>query len=229
VNETQREFSVRYGSLNRVFRDFQLSAEVAPDQVPRLRQAARTLAVLRTRVERVEAPPEAATLRVRLLEFLRQQEAIANELLAVTLFVPKLGSAEKPLVAAGRRLRRGIEGASVEEQAVVVRRYAADLRAIARDLDELDPPALLAPSHDAYVKQLRAYAASSDALERGITAADQAAVDAAVRRMQAAAAAPPGTFRAQQAAIKAYNARVRRVSTLGAAVERERQRLEAEL
>ena len=58
---------------------------------------------------------------------------------------------------------------------------------------------------------------------------DQAAADLAVRRMALAAEAPPGTFRAQPAAIIAYNDRVKRIKTLGIAVERERQRLEREL
>ena len=47
--------------------------------------------------------------------------------------------------------------------------------------------------------------------------------------MQLAAAAPPGTFRAQRAAIIAYNERVKRINTPAIALERERQRLEREL
>jgi hypothetical protein len=184
---------------------------------------------LRASIERVDAPPEAEGLRSRLLVFLRQQESLANELVEVALYLPKLGAVEQPLGAAGARLRRGLVDAPLERQAVAVRRYARDLRTIASSLEQLDPPPLLAPSHRAYVTQLRSYASSSEALQRGIAANDQAAVDAAVRRMQEAAAAPPGTFRAQRAAIKAYNARVRKVSTLAVALERERRRLEAEL
>lgn len=229
VNATQEEFSVRYGNLNRAFREFELSAQSSPEQLPRLREAARTMTQIRLRIEAVEAPPEAAPLRAKLLAFLRQQEALARELVNVTAYMPKLGAAEKPLGAAGTRLRRDLAGATVEEQAVVVRRYGVALRGIAARLDELRPPALLEPTHRAYVQQLRAYASSADALQRGIESSDQAAVDAAVRRMQAAAAAPPGTFRAQQAAIRAYNRRVKRVSTLAVALERERRRLESEL
>jgi hypothetical protein len=66
-------------------------------------------------------------------------------------------------------------------------------------------------------------------MERGIRDSDQVAVDRALRRMQQAASAPPGKFRAQRAAIIAYNERVKRINTLGLALERERQRLEREL
>ncbi len=229
VNETQREFSIRYGSVNPAVREFELSGDAAAAQLPRLRTAARTMTQLRASIERVDAPPEAEGLRSRLLVFLRHQEALANELVAVALYLPELGTVEQPLAAASARLRRGLVDAPVESQAVAVRRYARELRAIASSLDRLDPPPLLTPSHRAYVTQLRSYASSSEALQRGIDANDQVAVDAAVRRMQEAAASPPGTFRAQRAAIKAYNARVQRVSTLAVALEKERRRLEADL
>jgi hypothetical protein len=66
-------------------------------------------------------------------------------------------------------------------------------------------------------------------MERGIRDSDQVAVDRALRRMQQAASASRGTFRAQRAAIIAYHERVKRINTLGLALERERQRLEREL
>jgi hypothetical protein len=47
--------------------------------------------------------------------------------------------------------------------------------------------------------------------------------------MQQAASDPPGTFRAQRAAIIAYNERIKKIQTLGAALEKERLRLEREL
>ena len=185
---------------------------------------------LRQRIERVDAPPEAEILRSRLLALLRQQEAVANELVDVASYLPKLRSAEAPLSGANRRLQASVGGAaSAEVQGEAVERYAAELRAVATTLDEVAAPPLLEPSRRAYVAQLRGYAAASEALQRGIRNNDQAAVDLAVRRLQRAASSPKGTFLAQQAAIKAYNERVRRIRTLAVAVEQERQRLEREL
>ena len=230
VNQTQRDFSVRYGSIDRTFREFQLSPDAAEKQLPKLEEAAQTMRQIRLQVEQVDAPDDAATLRVRLLAFLRQQEAVANELVDVARYMPKLRIAEAPLAAASRRLRAQLRAAeSVDAQGVAVQRYAVELRRIASRLDEVDAPPLLEPSRRAYATQLRAYASSSEALQRGIQANDQAAVDRAVRRMGLAAEAPPGTFRAQRAAIIAYNERVKKINTLGIALERERQRLEREL
>ncbi len=230
VNETQRDFSVRYGSIDRTFREFKLSPEAAEKQLPKLEEAAQTMRQIRLQVEQVDAPDEAATLRLRLLAFLRQQEAIANELVDVARYMPRLRTAEAPLGAASRRLRAQLRTAeTVEAQGVAVQRYAVELRRIAGRLDAVDAPPLLEPSRRAYATQLRAYASSSEALQRGIQANDQAAVHRAVRRMALAAEAPPGTFRAQRAAIIAYNERVKRINALGVALERERQRLEREL
>ena len=230
VNTTQGRFATRYGSVNRTLQDFKLSAAAAEAQLPQLRTAARTLTDLRLSVERVQAPPEARPLRRRMLAFLRQPESVARELVAVALYLPKLRAAEAPLAAASKRLRTRLAAASEPlDQGVAVREYAADLRRVAKSLDAIDAPPLLAPSHAAYIHQLRAYAASSEALQRGIRANDQAAVDAAVARMETAATAPSGSVRAQATAIKAYNARVVRIRTLGVALERERRRLERDL
>ncbi len=230
VNATQQEFSVRYGSIDRTFREFRLSSDTAEQDLPKLEEAARTLTELRLRVERIDAPEQAETLRARLLAYFRQQETVANELVDVAAYMPKLRRAEAPLAAASRRLRAALGGSpSTEAQGEAVRRYAVELRAVAASLDDVAAPPLLEPSRHAYVSQLRAYASSSEALQRGIRGNDQAAVDRAVRRMQLAAAAPPGTFRAQRAAIIAYNERVKRIKTLAIALERERQRLEREL
>ena len=230
MNETQQEFSVRYGSIDRTFREFQLSSQAAEKQLPKLQEAARTLTELRLRIEKLEAPKEAATLRARLLAFFRQQEAVANELVDVTTYLPKLQAAEAPLAAASRRLRTSLRGTtSVEAQGEAVNRYAVELRAVAGALDDVAAPPLLEPSRAAYVRQLRAYASSSEALQRGIQSGNQAAIDSAVRRMQQAASAPTGTFEAQSEAIKAYNERVKKIQTLAIALESERQRLEREL
>lgn len=230
VNQVQAQSSTRFGAVNRAFEEFKLSSEAATEQLPELRSAAGTLTSLRVRIQRLDAPEDAETLRLRLIAFFRQQESIARELVEVAVYLPKLGEAERPLPAVNRRLRTGLrQTSSLETQANVVRRYARELNRVAAALDALEPPPLLAASHAAYVKQLRSYAAASQALQRAIRQNDQAAVDAAIERLRRASVAPPGTAKAQQAAIIAFNERVAKVRRLGLAVERERRRLETEL
>lgn len=187
------------------------------------------MTALRVRIARVDAPDQAETLRLRLIAFFLQQEAIARELVSVAVYLPELGEAEQPLAAVNKRLRSDLQTTSVDAQADAVRRYAVQLESVSRALEEIDPPQLLEASHSAYITQLRSYAAASRALQRAVRAGDQAQVDAAVARLQAAATAPPGTANAQRAAIVSFNARVSRIRQLALAVERERQRLDREV
>jgi len=229
VNETQQAFATRYGSVNSVYEDFKLSSDAATEQLPQLRSAAATLTSLRVRIERLDAPADAEPLRLRLIEFFRQQEAVAEELVAVAVYLPKLAAAEQPLAAVNRRLRSRLQTTAPEAQAAALGGYAVELERVAAELEALEPPRLLQVSHGAYIAQLRDYAAASRALRRAVRDGDQAGVDAAVAQLRNASTAPPGTARAQSAAIVAYNDRVSRIQRLLIAVERERQKLEQEV
>lgn len=230
VNEVQQASAVRYGAVDRVYREFRLSPAAAAEQLPELRSAARTLTALRVRVDRVEAPEDAETLRLRVIAFFRQQETIAKELVAVAEYLPKLSAAERPLADINRRLRQALaRSSSLDTQADAVGAYAVRLSRVARALEALEPPPLLAASHGAYVNQLRSYAAASQALQRAVRDNDQAAVDAAVARLRVASVAPPAAAKAQREAIVAFNKRVSRIAALGLAVERERRRLDEQL
>jgi hypothetical protein len=121
------------------------------------------------------------------------------------------------------------ETSSLEAQANAVRAYGVRLGRVAKALEAIEPPRLLEASHQAYITQLRSYAAASQALQRAVRENDQAAVDAAVERLRAAAVAPPATRLAQRDAIVAFNSRVSRIRTLALAVEKERQRLDQEV
>jgi hypothetical protein len=228
VNETQAASATRYGSVQAAYRDFQLAPARMDEQLPRLEEAARALTSLRVRMERIPAPEDARVLRRRLIAFFEQQERVAHELVDVAEYLPHLGAAEPPVSRASNALRRELRNSSTPEaQEAALARYAAALAATAKTLDAVEPPALLAPAHDAYVKQLGSYSDAAAALKRAVASGDQDAVDRAVRRLGAAAA--PSSQRAQRDAIEAYNRRVERIRTLAAAVERERRRLESDL
>jgi hypothetical protein len=228
VNASQQSFAVRYGSVDRAYREFTLAPDAMEEQLPRLREAARTMTAVRVRIAAVEAPREATELRKRLLAFLRQQELVANELVDVAVYLPKLAATERPVATASSRLRGELERAATPEaQADAFGRYGATLSRTTQSLDRLQPPPLLTPAHRAYTRQLREYAQSAQALQRGVRSADQEAVDSAVRRLEAASTS--GSQKAQRDAIKAYNVRVQTIRKLGVELEEERQRLEREL
>jgi hypothetical protein len=230
VNEAQETFALRYGSINRAYEQFRLSPAAVEEELPRLRRAARAMTTIRTSVAEIEAPEPAVELRRRLIAFLAMQEAVGHELVAVVEYLPRLETAERPVARANARLASSLQAArTIEAQGEAVGRYARDLTAVVEILAGIDPPALLAPSHNAYVAQLRRYADSSAALERAVASGDRDAIAEATARLREASEAPTGTARAQKRAIEAYNKRVARIRSLGLAVEEERQRLDREL
>jgi hypothetical protein len=230
VSDTQRSFALELGNINRAYEQFQLSPAAVAAQLPRLREAARTMTSLRTRVEQIRAPAQAAELRRRVIAYFRQQERVAWELVTVTAFLPELVAAEKPLTAANAALRKGLQGAgSAPEQAAALRQYARKLEAVAASLRATDAPPLLAPAQRERSRQIDVYASSSRRLASAVASGDRTAFDAANAQLATASSRPSAVLRAQQAAITAYNKRVSRIKELAVAVEQERQRLDREL
>jgi hypothetical protein len=230
VNDVERSFALQFGSINQAYESFRFAPADVDEQLPRLRRGARTLTRLRARVERLEAPEAAAELKRRLIAYFRQQELVAHELVAVTEHLRSLQNAELSVTNANATLRKELAGAdAAEEQTAAVVAYAGRLEALARRLDNVNPPPLLAPSQDAYVQQLQSYATAARRLQQAVNVGNAAATDAALRRLRASSTALTQTMEAQRAAIEAYNERVRRIRTLAAAVEEERRRLEREL
>lgn len=230
VNDEQQSFAVRFGSINQAYEQFRLSPSSVREQLPRLLRAARLLTSTRRDVAAIAPPTAAQGLRRRLIELLSAQEAVAYELVGVVAYLPKLEAAERPVARANARLAASLRGAeTVEEQGVAVGRYARTLRLTADRLETIDPPPLLAPSHRAYVAQLRRYGRSATSLQRAVASGDNDAIAAAGTKLREASAAPSGTSRAQRRAIQAYNERIAAIRSLANAVERERLRLDAEL
>jgi galactokinase len=79
------------------------------------------------------------------------------------------------------------------------------------------------------VQQLQSYATAARRLQHAVNAGERVATHAAIRQLRAASSASAEMMQAQRTATEAYNARVRRIRTLRAAVEEERRRLDREL
>jgi hypothetical protein len=225
VNEAQSPLVRSYTRLNAPYRSLDLSPQGIEKTLPQLRESARAVTAARERVAAVPAPDDARVLRARMLAFLRQQELVAREVLAVATYLPALREAERPVAGATSALRGRLRAAdTAAEQAAALTAYGTVLQGVATRLDRLDPPPLLAPAHEAYLRRLRGYVRTADELQRAVDAEDQQAVDRAASRL--AALTTPVSATAQRRAYAAYNTRIRRVQELGRAVERERRRLE---
>lgn len=224
VNATARSFSGEYRKVDLAFRTFSFAPAASAKQLPRVRASARTLTRLRRRVEAVPAPAAAATLRKRLIAFYEQQEAVAYELVAVSVYVPKLAAAERPLAPAAARMRAALKpGSSAKQQAAALSAYADVLDAAAGKLVAIHAPPLFAVSQGQQVRHLRASARSMRDLGAALAKNDRKAVKSAIAALGRTTTS--STSAAARAAVAAYNHRIERIRTLGRAVELERRRL----
>jgi hypothetical protein len=227
VNESGRTFARDYRSVSEAYRTFTLAPQRAARQLPRLRAASRRLTRLRIELQRIPAPPAARVLRGRLIAFYRQEEAVAAELVGMTAYVPQLTSAERPLAAASARMRAALAGGKTpEQQAAALGAYVGALTAARRAVRAIDPPPLFAGSHRAQAAHLDASIRSIDGLRRALLTHSRSKVKAAVAGLQTAGVRSPVLLRGP---IAAYNRHVRELRRLGAAVERERVRLNGTL
>ena len=199
---------------------------------PRLARATLTLTKLERRLSRLDPPPEARRLHRLLLRLVALERGLMDELRRVTVVLPQLDEAARPVAAAGARLQTDLRAArSGGAQAVALDRYRARLAAPLAAVRALDPPPLLQPLQTTQLATLTRLRASAADLAAALRKRREAEVTRLVQRFQAAARTADTTA-AQQGrigAIKAYNERVRRVSTLAARVQRERDRLDRDL
>jgi len=207
-----------------------------PDQLrharTRLARAEQTIVSLERKVVRLDAPPDARTLHRRLVSLLAAERSVTHELRQVAVVQPQLDDATRAIGPAGKKLQAELAAAqSGRGQAAALERYRAQLvQPIAR-LRAIDAPPLLEPIRAAQLTTLTRLRSTAAGLAQALRRRRAREVARLVQRFEAAARAGD-TVAAQRArigAIRAYNARVARVSRLAALVQRERDRLDRRL
>ena len=231
------------------------SGTLTPKVAAQLGQAERTLSLLGRRLSALPAPRQAAHLRVLLLRLVSAEAEITGEVKTLASFAPRyrasLVAVQKASIRLSKQLSaidspspRSVHGTAKQvkaaqaafvaasaraatEQATVLRTYDAALARTVADLRRLVPPPVFGP---AFRNQLTAYgqtivagnrlAAELDKPVRTNVAVLERAFTVASRKAQTVAAQ-----REEIAAVKAYNARARSVSTIQADVLREVGRL----
>jgi mono/diheme cytochrome c family protein len=117
--------------------------------------------------------------------------------------------------------------AVLDAYASAFNRYRDSLDGVLKALDRLNAPPLLQPSRQAELSTLRRASTLSGSVGAALTRRDVVAANRGIRQLfaSAASAGQASTQRAVVAAVRAYNGRLRLISTLTANVARERQRL----
>jgi hypothetical protein len=195
-------------------------------------RAERTLRQLRAQIASVPAPPQTARLRRRILALADREIALADESARLARFDPAFRKALAPLpaanLAAGTRLRATKKPA---EMASALAAYRTAVERAGAALAKLRPPAVERPLYHAQVTRLAALDAALGRLIEGVRARDVLAVAKAQHAVSVASVSSDSAAaqRASRTAVLHYNALVRGIAKLAAAVATERNRLQRTL
>ena len=250
VDQVERQMNYRITKVMAAYRAYTSNSRSAAS-VPQLEAAGRTLHVLARRIESVPAPPQAAHLRVLLGSLLASEQSVTEEVAQLARFSPAFHTIAVQLQALSVELSKALAavpqpkphrikgtpkqikaaqaafnaaaGQAAQAQASVVDTYDAALGVLLDRLGRIAPPQVMVPAYSAEVATLRATRAAGARLATGLRAAKRKNVALLSRRFSLAARTAGATFRQKEeiAAVKAYDARVRRIGRLEVAVQQE--------
>jgi len=211
------------------------------------------------RVAAVPAPSQAGHLRALLASLLRSEESVTTEVAELAGFSPKfhtiavqlqllsvelskaLAAVPQPKAHLIKGTRKQVKAAqaafdaaaaqAATAQARVVDAYDAALGVLLGRLGRIRPPQVMEPAYSTEVVTLQATRTAGARLAAGLRAPKRSNIAVLSRRFSLAARTAGATFRQQEeiSAVKAYNARVKRIGRLELAVRDEITRLSTSL
>jgi hypothetical protein len=238
------------------YRTFASTRSASRDLQQQLVAAEGTLQTLERRLELLAAPPQATRLRSLLLQLVSAEVATAHEVGQLAVFTPRYSAALRESRQASARLAKALNaitppkphqikgtkaqvakaqaafsGASAQAavlQAEAIETYGTSIAAVERRLRSLEPPAVLRPAYQAQLRTLRASQKAGAALAEELRKSDRSRVAVLGRRFTIAAriAGSVDVQKAQIAAVKAYNRRVRAIGTMQGRISQELARLQ---
>lgn len=259
VNAIQHRMTAPLTRVMFAYRDFTAkggSKEAAPRK---LAAAAATLQILERRLVALPYPPEARTLRTKLVVLIRREADVTREVQLLAGFAPRYVSTLRAVRAASGRLDEDLAKIDIPEaeslrgtkravararrkfaasaqqaaaaQAAAIEEYDRTVTRVLARLARLRPPPALAPQYRAQIAALHAVTAAGAQLSTHLRGTDRSGVPALSRRFSLASrtAETLAVQRAQIAAVRAYDKRGRDVGAAAAAVQTELARLQRNL
>ena len=227
ANMAQQRSATAYAEADAALRAFAIDGEAGARSARELEGVVGTLAETRTEVERLQPPSEAAKLHRDTLLLIDAQAALARDLQGLAGYLPEAGVALGDAEEARVLLQRSL-GASdtAAEQAEAARTYARSAAAAAGELRDLDSPDLLDDWHARQLASLRKSRELAERLATALEAGDLKAIETVLSGFGRISREATTTARAQVAAVRAFNRRVRQQRALVAAISREQRRLD---
>jgi len=254
VDLVQKQMGIEVGKVVNGYRAY-VHHSSSPSTTAELQRAAATFGNLRKRIAAVSTPPQAKRLARLLSELLTQEGSVARQVARLASFTPAFRTVSvqtrllstalsRALAAVPQPKAHRITGTKAQIAKAQDDFAKAAAAAAATQADEIDAydralghllvrlraivrPSAMEPAYRAQVESLRATRTAGAALSAGLRAANHSNV-AVLSRNFAIASRKAGSVssqRAEIAAVKGYNARVRRIGTLELAVQKETARL----
>lgn len=259
IDTIEQQMAYSLGQASRAYRAFTTAHSSSTGIAGKLAQAQKTLALLAARIAALDAPPQARRLRSLVLEVVREEEGVTNEMHTLVVFQAPFNAVLKELHTAAQTLSKSLAAvkapvphairgttkqiakakaafnaqasAAAAAQADAVSAYDAVISRLAGRLRGLTPPDVLAPAYTAQLGALRATMQAGGRLAVELRKTNRSNVSElsrafalATRRSQSVAAQ-----RAEIAAVKAYDRRVRGIQASAVAVRDEITRLQQQL
>ena len=254
VDIQERVMAQQLRGVTNAYHAFSGNAAKLRRAAPSFAHAETTLRTLRTRLARVPAPADARPLRRRLLALVDGEIGLAHEVAALALYLPRFEAVLAPLNRARATLKASLAQATVPKPTSVPQAklkaaqaaYAAAVAAaagrradalaayldsvgrVASALRALHPPPVMAPTRATELRTLSGIRAAGAKLVAALRTQRYAAVPTLSRAFQAAALTGMSleSQRAEIAAVKAFDQRVRATGTLALRVQKERARVQ---
>lgn len=259
VNAIQNQMHVPLTQVMLAYRDFTGQGSASRDPAPELATAAATLARLDRELAAEPAPPQARTLRTRLLVLVAGQAAATREVQRLSAFSPPYGAVLRSARRANLQLNRALRAvvvpqahkvkgtrkqvriaqrrfhaaasAAAARQAAAIDAYAVKIASVLERLARLTPPAVLRPTWAAQIRAFRTIHRTAGALAAGLRTSKRTNIAALGRSFALSSRIAQSTAaqEAQIAAIEQYNARARALSSAAVRVRSELLRLQRTL
>ncbi|HEV8251464.1 MAG TPA: hypothetical protein VGQ15_15945 [Gaiellaceae bacterium] len=220
VNRVQAKLRPAFRDAQDAIRTF-ASGRVTERTAERLRGGSATMRATRASLALIEPPPEARRLHADLLRLVDLQSGLALELSLAADYVTRLGPATRPAQEAAASLGRSLRSAKTgKEQVTALHEFAAAVGGSLARVDALAPPPAMLPWHENQRARLAKSRRDALALASGIEKQDAPAVEEALK---AFTSRPSETVsrKAQTAAIRTFNDRLREQERLLAKIARE--------
>jgi hypothetical protein len=238
VEKAQAALVGAQGQIGLTLQAFSLTKPPA-NEVPRLTRAQRTAVASLQRLKALKPPPDALQLHGLIVRRIELQVALFDSLIETLRDLPRLAAAGPPLTAAARRLssdlaaiggtqvKGGGSKAFLDRYAEAFGRYGDALEPVGEKLASATPESLLRPTisaeHSVIVRSTRLCNRIRSTLQKNDIDGANTSIHELLTLTQRVGG---GSVRAaQEAAARAYDAKVSKLDSLAAQINIERSRL----